>query len=1257
MAKTGKKSPDKPKEKPDKFCMDIKATDKILLKNTVQIKEYVSKLYQKKEFKDNKMEEDEINVIIDTKGKRVCISPARKTNALYLKMENIHKKITPAMLKMNDNITLSEPLADVLKHHLEVKEKIKVPEGLKWVTLSHNGPYFKSIMEPYEPHKVPILYDKKPYVLTPAEEEVAGFYAKRLITDETAAITHTSKPLFNKNFWKDFKTYLTPEHKKIFTDFSKFDFSRIIKKLKEIKESETEKSKKEKKIKSEEKKAEYGYAIVNGVKEKIGGFVVEPAAIFLGRGENKITGSIKRDVMPEDVTVNVGKKDKVPEPPAGHKWKEVVHDQKAQWISKWNDTLTNDVKYIYLSAEGQFKSESDAQKFEKSRKLNKYIDSVRKGYKKYVDSSDMEKRQLGTVVYLVDNYGIRIGGPNDDSTADTFGASTLLVEHIKLKSPDKATFEFLGKDSILYKQTMTLPPRIFKNLEDFVKGKKKADMIFDRIGACDINNFLKTFDKDISAKVFRTRLGSSIMYKGLEEIDEKSLSSEVLKRKSFENANILVANALNHQRTIPKSAEKGIQKLQDEIKELEKEAKTKKGKEKATVEIKLEKKRLALDSKNNLKSIAISTSRTNYIDPRLIVAWCKKNNLDINKVYTPVLQRKFKWAIDTTDGDWDYMKSPMLSGFETLQPKKDVDECKKEEPVKKKKVVKEPAKKKEVKQIPESESDDSDTPLVKNKQKKGLKDPVKKKEVKQIPESSESGDSDAPLVKNKQAKSAKEPAKKKKQVSFIKEDSNIEKGDVEEKTMLAKMVDTWIENINDDKYLNDILKIYNYNILGEASNFVKKIWKDKENRNKIRDSLRLIIAPDVSHLDIATHLGLRNPIQINGARYEDIDIKNMKKTLGYDDEDVKNKNLDPKIRYGILGWTPLAPNSIAKDLWFLHTWGVNLESLKTTDAKYIFEDGKFNKDRYVELMNIMFDIVFTSAKKLHSMTKKTVVLRMSGLGMGAWSKKMPKGHKKEIMELYTKKLASFSESWLQVRHPIHPDMETKTFRDGNWVTVENNHDPFGDYPNRKKTTIIEPYPKDSVTLIVNAWDDGSFIGNGGSEDNTMDGWTVAGGSNEFDNVELKGLSSDMPSMKGVTMGKHAQNASFLHNIFFSPKLFIDSDEWIVAKPYDGGTVSFILSWYKETLKLLGYSFLVNTEGNYYLTRTDKKLSKVMLLSKTHDDILDLVSLLKDNNMLKLALLLLAAVCEDVKENFSIKNLPNTQKFFEKYRNFISKLKI
>ena len=58
-------------------------------------------------------------------------------------------------------------------------------------------------------------------------------------------------------------------------------------------------------------------------------------------------------------------------------------------------------------------------------------------------------------------------------------------------------------------------------------------------------------------------------------------------------------------------------------------------------------------SKAHIKTteIALGTSKTNYIDPRISFAWSKKYNVPIHKVFNKSLQEKFQWASDV-DADW-----------------------------------------------------------------------------------------------------------------------------------------------------------------------------------------------------------------------------------------------------------------------------------------------------------------------------------------------------------------------------------------------------------------------------------------------------------------------------------------------------------------------------------------------------------------------------------------------------------------------------
>ena len=60
-----------------------------------------------------------------------------------------------------------------------------------------------------------------------------------------------------------------------------------------------------------------------------------------------------------------------------------------------------------------------------------------------------------------------------------------------------------------------------------------------------------------------------------------------------------------------------------------------------------------LKEKDDEKDIALGTSKTNYNDPRISVAWCKANEVKIEKVFPKNLLSKFLWAM-YTDAEWEF---------------------------------------------------------------------------------------------------------------------------------------------------------------------------------------------------------------------------------------------------------------------------------------------------------------------------------------------------------------------------------------------------------------------------------------------------------------------------------------------------------------------------------------------------------------------------------------------------------------------------
>ena len=73
---------------------------------------------------------------------------------------------------------------------------------------------------------------------------------------------------------------------------------------------------------------------------------------------------------------------------------------------------------------------------------------------------------------------------------------------------------------------------------------------------------------------------------------------------------------------------------------------------KASIESRIEKwtediRKLEVDINNRdeNKEVALGTSKINYMDPRISVAWCKRNEVPIDKIFAKTLRDKFNWAM------------------------------------------------------------------------------------------------------------------------------------------------------------------------------------------------------------------------------------------------------------------------------------------------------------------------------------------------------------------------------------------------------------------------------------------------------------------------------------------------------------------------------------------------------------------------------------------------------------------------------------
>ncbi|XP_046726160.1 DNA topoisomerase 1 isoform X1 [Silurus meridionalis] len=559
-------------------------------------------------------------------------------------------------------------------------EEERCTDGSKWRFLEHKGPVFAP---PYErlPENVRFYYDGKVMKLSEQAEEVATFFAKMLDHE------YTTKDIFRKNFFKDWRKEMTSEEKSKISDLNKCNFTEMSEYFKAQSEARKQMSKEEKQKNKEENERlveEYGFCLMDNHKERIGNFRIEPPGLFRGRGDHPKMGMLKRRIRPEDIIINCSKDSKHPKPPPGTKWKEVRHDNKVTWLASWTENIQGSIKYIMLNPSSRIKGEKDWQKYETARRLKKCVEKIRAQYREDWKSKEMRIRQRAVALYFIDKLALRAGNEKEEGeSADTVGCCSLRVEHINLHPEmDGQEFvvelDFLGKDSIRYYNKIPVEKRVFKNLQLFLENKQLEDDVFDRLNTSILNKHLQELMDGLTAKVFRTYNASITLQQQLDQLTnpEDNLPAKIL---SYNRANRAVAILCNHQRAPPKTFEKSMQNLQakidakkKQISAAKKELKSAKADAKAMHDEKSKKsvetrkkavQRLseqlmklevqATDREEN-KQIALGTSKLNYLDPRISVAWCKKWGIPIEKIYNKTQREKFAWAIDMADNDYQF---------------------------------------------------------------------------------------------------------------------------------------------------------------------------------------------------------------------------------------------------------------------------------------------------------------------------------------------------------------------------------------------------------------------------------------------------------------------------------------------------------------------------------------------------------------------------------------------------------------------------
>ena len=554
----------------------------------------------------------------------------------------------------------------------------KVATSTKWTELEHNGVAFPP---DHVQRGINIKILGEVYFLNREQEELIYAWAKKKDTH------YVRDPVFQSNFLSDFKKAIPDRFKSVqkiddidmSEAFSLVDKEASIKeaekiRIKSLPREEKKRISQEKKLEKERLKSIYGKAKIDGNEVEVANWLVEPPGIFMGRGLHPLRGRWKPRITAKDVILNLGEDASVPEGP----WKAIVHDHNSTWLASWIENLTGKRKYVWLHDSSYLRQDNDKAKYDTAKKLENYIFDIEKEIVKQMShTKDTTKRKVATVCYLIYKLAMRVGDEKDPDEADTIGASTLRVEHLKfpvINDKIQIEFNFLGKDSVPWQKTLEISSpdtrALYENLLFYMKGKDRTDEIFEDITSAKVNIFLRSLDKDnlpnLTAKVFRTYIATAIV--------KKHLSAPILKLNKNESefkkiyvakiANLQAAITCNHKKGIdPKNPaskkswekfEQSVTNKKEKIKQIKLELKEKIWKteiQKFKKEQRLEKLEFQLRLQQETKDYNLGTSLRNYIDPRVFKSWCDYVNLDWTKIYTSTLQRKFKWIEQYSKSD------------------------------------------------------------------------------------------------------------------------------------------------------------------------------------------------------------------------------------------------------------------------------------------------------------------------------------------------------------------------------------------------------------------------------------------------------------------------------------------------------------------------------------------------------------------------------------------------------------------------------
>jgi DNA topoisomerase-1 len=136
---------------------------------------------------------------------------------------------------------------------------------------------------------------------------------------------------------------------------------------------------------------------------------------------------------------------------------------------------------------------------------------------------------IAMIISIVMSCHFRLGNLKYKDMYKSYGITNIEVRHLKIKAADSAKISFTGKKGVK-NDCVIQDAQIIAHLKNMIAGKDKKDPIFtydnggndcaEPVKANDVNEWMKSFDSNVTSKMFRTYATNVMLIELLKEMDE-----------------------------------------------------------------------------------------------------------------------------------------------------------------------------------------------------------------------------------------------------------------------------------------------------------------------------------------------------------------------------------------------------------------------------------------------------------------------------------------------------------------------------------------------------------------------------------------------------------------------------------------------------------------------------------------------------------------------------------------------------------------